>query len=74
MGSPQTLVVTKKYTLQDEINEWKKRQKQLYASLNRNIQPEHLKDILGDQEYARVCTLAGGNVLTNSNLNSSSLA
>ncbi|PLW11330.1 hypothetical protein PCANC_19359 [Puccinia coronata f. sp. avenae] len=74
MGSPQTLVVTKKYTLQDEINEWKKRQKQLYASLNRNIQPEHLKDILGDQEFARVCTLAGGNVLTNSNLNSSSLA
>ncbi|KAH9443303.1 hypothetical protein Pst134EB_027648 [Puccinia striiformis f. sp. tritici] len=59
VGSPQTLVVTKRYSLQEEITRWKKQQKELYASITNKIQPEHLESLLGPQEAVRVRSLAG---------------
>ncbi|PLW57373.1 hypothetical protein PCANC_01788 [Puccinia coronata f. sp. avenae] len=71
-GSPLTLVVTKSQSLviQNTLDAWNKRQRHAYTSLLDKIEPEHLKAILGDQESARVCLLARGNVLTSSNRNS----
>ncbi|PLW11338.1 hypothetical protein PCANC_19357 [Puccinia coronata f. sp. avenae] len=74
-GTPRTLVITKSKTLelQDKIEGWKKQQREFYASLHKNIHPDHLKDVLGDEGFARVCSLAG-NVLSESDRNSSNLA
>jgi hypothetical protein len=66
------LVVTKSQSLviQNTLDAWNKRQRHAYTSLLDKIEPEYLKAILGDQESARVCLLARGNVLTSSNRNS----
>ncbi|PLW18429.1 hypothetical protein PCANC_11053 [Puccinia coronata f. sp. avenae] len=60
--SAQILVIKKKskdVILQERIHEWEKQQKTLYASLNEEFEPEHLKTILGDEEFARIRSLAG---------------
>ncbi|KAA1088992.1 hypothetical protein PGT21_003204 [Puccinia graminis f. sp. tritici] len=58
-GYSETLVVTKRSTLQDEVKGWKKRQKELYLSICNNMQPDHLESLVGPQEAANLRKLAG---------------
>jgi hypothetical protein len=58
-GYCETLVVTKRRSLQDEINGWKKRQKGFYVEICSKIQPEHLETLLGHQEAANLRKLSG---------------
>ncbi|WAQ85761.1 hypothetical protein PtA15_6A390 [Puccinia triticina] len=57
--NPETLVVTKRYSVQDEINKWTKQQKDLYLEISNKIQSGHLKKLLGAQKAAHIRVLAG---------------
>ncbi|KAI7939181.1 hypothetical protein MJO28_014760 [Puccinia striiformis f. sp. tritici] len=59
IGSPRTLVITKRHTLQQAIDKWERREKKLYADLANNIQPEHLVSLLGADDAVRIRWLAG---------------
>ncbi|KAI9625867.1 hypothetical protein H4Q26_016115 [Puccinia striiformis f. sp. tritici PST-130] len=59
IGSPHTLVITKRHTLQQAIDKWERREKKLYADLANNIQPEHLVSLLGADDAVRIRWLAG---------------
>jgi hypothetical protein len=58
-GSPLTLVVMKRYIVQDQLDKWKKQQKKLYVGLVKSFQPKQLQNLLGDQETSRIRALAG---------------
>ncbi|KAI9600939.1 hypothetical protein H4Q26_000733 [Puccinia striiformis f. sp. tritici PST-130] len=58
-SSRQKLVVTKIYTLEEEIENWKEYQQQHYVKITDDIHKEHLETLLGSQNAARVCSLAG---------------
>ncbi|WAQ87904.1 hypothetical protein PtA15_9A28 [Puccinia triticina] len=57
-GRSCTLAVTKTRTLEDEVNEWKTRQNELYGFLTQQISQEQLQSLLGAQEATRVRSLA----------------
>ncbi|KAA1082511.1 hypothetical protein PGT21_005790 [Puccinia graminis f. sp. tritici] len=44
---------------QDQLDEWRKLQKELYSTVTQNIQHENLRSLLGDEQAARVQSLAG---------------
>ncbi|OAV95941.1 hypothetical protein PTTG_26514 [Puccinia triticina 1-1 BBBD Race 1] len=58
-GSPLTLIVVKCYVVQEQINAWQKRQKQLYSALAKNIHKTYLQCLLSDEEATRIQSLAG---------------
>ncbi|KAA1116045.1 hypothetical protein PGTUg99_033579 [Puccinia graminis f. sp. tritici] len=58
-GNPLTLVVMKRYIVQDQLDKWKKQQKKLYVGLVKSFQPKQLQSLLGDQEASRIRALAG---------------
>ncbi|KAH9473778.1 hypothetical protein Pst134EA_000846 [Puccinia striiformis f. sp. tritici] len=58
-SSRQKLLVTKIYTLEKQIENWKEYQNQHYVNFTDDIQEEHLETLLGSQNAARVRSLAG---------------
>ncbi|KAI7967558.1 hypothetical protein MJO29_000835 [Puccinia striiformis f. sp. tritici] len=58
-SSRQKLLVTKIYTLEEQIENWKEYQNQHYVNFTDDIQEEHLETLLGSQNAARVRSLAG---------------
>ncbi|KAA1079298.1 hypothetical protein PGT21_006978 [Puccinia graminis f. sp. tritici] len=44
---------------QDQLDEWRKLQKELYSTVTQNIQHENLTSLLGDEQADRVQSLAG---------------
>ncbi|KAH9452480.1 hypothetical protein MJO28_008622 [Puccinia striiformis f. sp. tritici] len=56
---PLTITISKQFTLQRAIREWKDRQKTFYATITDNILPDHLQSLLGIPEFKRIRALAG---------------
>ncbi|EFP85944.1 uncharacterized protein PGTG_11700 [Puccinia graminis f. sp. tritici CRL 75-36-700-3] len=57
-GSPLTLLVKKCRTLDEEINKWKSDRKFHYLRVCRSIKQEHLENLLGVEEAARLQSLS----------------
>jgi len=57
-GYPESLVLSKKFSIQIDLPAWKVNQKALYASVLQKINPHHLRSLLGLQEATRLQHLA----------------